>query len=63
MKQRRNYSGSFKAKVLKDLLNGKGSLKELAKHYKIHPNQIKNWKTLLLKRAYLILEDKRHRKP
>ncbi|MBN1850580.1 MAG: transposase [Deltaproteobacteria bacterium] len=63
MKKRKSYSGTFKTRVLRDLLDGKGSLKELAEHYKIHPNQIKNWKTLLMKRAHLILEDKRRRRP
>lgn len=59
MTKRRSYSGNFKAKVLEDLLRGRKSLNELAEDYGIHPNQIKNWKSLLFKRAHLVLEDKR----
>lgn len=61
VKKRKSYSGDFKAKVLSELLNGKKSLRELADQYQIHPNQIKNWKSLLMKRAQFVLEDKRHR--
>lgn len=56
---RRSYSGDFKAKVVEELLKGRKSLNELADHYGLHPNQIKNWKSLLFKRAHLVLEDKR----
>ncbi len=57
--KRRSYDGLFKAKVVCEWINGKGSLQELAAQYGVHPNQIKNWKTLLLKRAGEVLEDKR----
>ena len=59
MKNRKSYSGAFKAKILKELLNGNSSLTELSDKYNIHPNLIKNWKSILLKRANLILEDRR----
>ncbi|MBN2124743.1 MAG: transposase [Deltaproteobacteria bacterium] len=57
--RRRSYSGIFKAKVLEELLKGKRTLNELADHYGLHPNQIKNWKSLLFKRAHLVLADRR----
>lgn len=57
--KRRSYDGFFKARVVCEWINGKGSLQELAVRYGVHPNQIKNWKTLLLKRASEVLEDKR----
>lgn len=57
--KRRSYDGFFKAKVVCEWINGKGSLQDLAARYGVHPNQIKNWKTLLLKRAGEVLEDKR----
>jgi transposase len=60
MKKRKTYSGSFKARVITDLILGKKDLDELANDYQIHPNQIKNWKTLLFKRAHIILDDRRH---
>jgi transposase len=58
-KIRRTYSGSFKGRIVSELLNGKKTLIELAQEYEVHPNQIKNWKSLLLRRASEILEDKR----
>jgi len=61
--KRQTYSGSFKAKVVIEWINHKRSLNELAEHYSIHPNQIKNWKSLLLKEAKYVLEDKRREKP
>ena len=61
MKRRKVYSGSFKAKVVCELLKGDKSLNELAEQYQVHPNQIKNWKSILLKNASTILEDKRKR--
>ncbi len=61
MKKRRSYSGLFKAMILREFLKGEKTLLEIADQYGIHPNQIKNWKSLLLKRAPSILEDKRRR--
>jgi transposase len=62
MRKRKTYSGSFKARVISDLILGRKELNELANYYEIHPNQIKNWKSLLLKRAHLIFDDRRHNK-
>ena len=58
-RKRNSFSGSFKAQILSELLNRKSNLKALAEQYKVHPNQIKNWKTILLKEANQILDDKR----
>jgi putative transposase len=62
MMKRKTYSGSFKAKVISDLILKKKALMELAIDYQLHPNQIKNWRTLLFKRAHIILDDKRYNK-
>lgn len=59
MKKRRSYTGAFKAEVLREYLNNGKNLRELADQYHVHPNQIKNWKSLLMKRAVLVLEDRR----
>jgi transposase len=61
MKRRKTYTGSFKFRVVLELLNGEKTLVDLAKEYQLHPNQIKNWKSVLLKRGGDILEDKRRR--
>ena len=59
---RKSYDGLFKARIVSEWINGQRSLNELAEFYDVHPNQIKNWKSILLKRASLLLEDKRRSK-
>ena len=59
MKKRKTYSGAFKAKVVTELIYGKIDLDKLSEKYQVHPNQIKNWKSILFKRAHLIFNDKR----
>jgi transposase len=61
--KRQSYSGSFKAQVVSEWINCKGTLSELSEYYHVHPNQIKNWKSLLLKEAKYVLEDKRRERP
>lgn len=62
MKKRKIYSGEFKSKIVLDLLSGKKKLPELAKEHKLHPNQIKNWKSIFLSKAGEMMEDKRRKK-
>ncbi|HPG39459.1 MAG TPA: transposase [bacterium] len=62
MKKRKIYDGTFKAAVVKQLILGKSSLTELAAMYDVHPNQIKNWKSQLLKKADIVLSDQRKRR-
>ena len=57
--KRKTYSGKFKAKVVAELLTGKKELDQLAREHNLHPNQIKNWKSYLLKHAGEVLADKR----
>jgi transposase len=59
MRKRKTYTGVFKAKVVLELINNKKSLPELAAHYDLHPNQIKNWKSQFFKQAETIFDDKR----
>ena len=62
MNNRRTYTGNFKARVVIEYIRGSKTLTELADEYEVHPNQVKNWKSLLLKRAPDILDDKRKRR-
>ncbi len=62
MKKRNVYSGAFKAKVVLESIQGEKSLEELSTAYDLHPNQIKNWKSLFLKNAKYILEDRRYKR-
>jgi transposase len=48
---RRNHGAAFKAKVALAALKGELTLVELSQRYDVHPNQITQWKGLLLKRA------------
>lgn len=61
-KKRNTYSGKFKAEVVFMAMSGDKPLKELAKDYQLHPNQIKNWKSILKKNAEELFEDKRRKK-
>jgi len=47
---RRNHSPEFKAKVALEAAKGEYTLAELSKRFDVHPNQITDWKTQLLKR-------------
>ena len=44
MVKRRNFSPEFKAKVALATIRGDGTQAELAQRYKLHPNQIAQWK-------------------
>ncbi|MGH8587902.1 MAG: IS3 family transposase [Gammaproteobacteria bacterium] len=48
---RRNHGAAFKAKVALAALKGELTLVELSQRYDVHPNQITQWKGLLLERA------------
>jgi transposase-like protein len=61
MKTRKTYTGEFKVAVVLELLCGRKSLADLAALYELHPNQIKNWKSRLLKQAIYIFDDKRRK--
>lgn len=59
MKKRKRYTGNFKALVVAEYIKGEKSLEEIADEHHVHPNQIKNWKSILLKRAHEVLDDRR----
>ena len=47
-RQRRRLTPEFKAKVALEALKERQSLADLAKQFKLHPNQISAWKKQLL---------------
>jgi transposase-like protein len=48
---RRNHGAGFKAKVALEAIKGDQTLVELAERFEVHPNQITEWKKLLMERA------------
>src|SRR5579862_2988967 len=45
---RRTHSAAFKAKVAMAAVKGEKTLAELAQQFDVHPNQITQWRSLLL---------------
>ena len=50
-RKRRAFTEKFKAQVALDALKGVKTLAELAAQYRVHPNQVSEWKRRLLGRA------------
>ncbi len=50
-RKRRQFSDKFKAKVAVEAIKGMKTLAELSTAYKVHPNQISDWKKQLLTNA------------
>jgi transposase len=50
-RHRRNHSATFKAKVALAAIGGDRTLVELSEQFKVHPNQIGQWRAELLERA------------
>ena len=57
-RKRRTFTGKFKSKVALEALKGVKTLAELASEYKIHPNQVSEWKKQLLLHAPALFSKK-----
>ena len=55
-RKRKSHSGAFKAQVALAALKGDRTLAELSEQFGIHPNQISDWKQVLMESAALIFE-------
>ena len=53
---RRQFDGKFKSKVALEAIRGLRAISEIAKQYKVHPNQVTTWKKQLLEGAEEIFE-------
>lgn len=49
--KRRTFTNKFKAKVAIEAIKGIKTLAQLATEYKVHPNQISDWKKQVLTNA------------
>ena len=61
-RQRKQYTGAFKAKIALEAIKGQRTVQELAAGYGIHPNQITNWKKQLIAEACDIFSGGRQRR-
>jgi len=53
---RRNHTPAFKSKVALAAVRGEQTLGELAQHFDVHANQIKQWRDQLLEGAVDVFE-------
>ena len=61
-RQRKQYTGAFKAKLALDAIKGQRTVQELATAHGVHPNQITTWKRQLLASAEDIFSGARERR-
>ena len=57
-KERRKFSGAFKAKVAIEALKERETLAELSKRFEVHPNMISKWKQEFVDRSAGVFEQK-----
>lgn len=61
MPVRKSYTGQLKGKVALEAVTAEKTLSELASHYEVHPQQIKQWKRQLNEHVGDIFADKRRK--
>ena len=62
-KNRKSFTSQYKAKVALEAIRGTKTLNEIAQEFAVHPNQVGEWKKLLLAQASTIFGTKRGPKP
>ena len=50
-KKRKTFTDKFKSKIALDAIKGIKTVNELASEYKVHPNQVSQWKKQLVLHA------------
>jgi len=56
---RGQYTAKFKTEVVLEVLQGEKELGEIAAHYNLNPNMIRNWKREFLEKASSVFENPR----
>ena len=54
-----HYSAQFKTDIVLEVLQGEKELGEIAAHYNLNPNMVRNWKREFLEKASSVFEDPR----
>ena len=54
-----HYTAQFKTDVVLEVLQGERGLDEIAAHYNLNPNMVRNWKREFLEKASIVFEDPR----
>ena len=61
-RQRRQFSGEFKAKVALEAIKGQHTVREIASRYSVHPNVVTQWKRQALQDLPAVFGDGRARR-
>ena len=61
-RQRRQFSGEFKAKVALEAIKGQHTVREIASRYSVHPNVVSQWKRQALQDLPAVFSDGRARR-
>jgi transposase-like protein len=57
MRQRRNFSAEFKAKVVLEIISGAKSAAEICREHNLKPDLLSHWKSQLLANASKVFEN------
>ena len=57
VRTRRQFDGKFKSKIALEAIRGLRPISEIAKQFKVHPNQVTTWKQQQLDGAEEIFEN------
>ena len=57
MRQRKSYTAEQKVQILRELLEDKVPISEIVEKYKVHVNDIYNWRKKLFESATVIFEN------
>ena len=60
-KQRRSFSGEMKARIAMEAIKGQRTIQEIASHYGVHPNQVRQWKQQAMESMAALFTDRRAR--
>lgn len=53
---KKQYSATFKAKVVQELLKEEKTLAQIASEYEVHPTQLKNWRKIAVEGLSALFE-------